>query len=299
MAAPTVPTLVSITTEGIKKAGHSTPSSAQLTRAQDEWMQEIKNDIWTKEKKLKSLQTSNIFVLTEGEGLISCPSDFSAHLGMQLLEPTHYGVCQAGGSTTTAKLASDEDMTSTYPVGKEIVVYLTATKTTTYSSFITAFNTTTKVATFSPAITVSPDATYSYMVVDTYKPIEQRSIMRYDEIYRYSERGTPFAFYPIGDADSGEYYLYHVPYWNDSVPRAIRQRYYAKLMSLDLAGTLVSTLYQNLEMTFKQGIYAKQLDDDDDRRYRAEMDKYRRMILETISSETYGSDLSNMQATVE
>jgi hypothetical protein len=137
------------------------------------------------------------------------------------------------------------------------------------------------------------------MVVDTYKPIEQRSIMRYDEIYRYSERGTPFAFYPIGDADSGEYYLYHVPYWNDSVPRAIRQRYYANLMSLDLAGTLISTLYQNLEMTFKQGIYAKQLEDDDDRRQRAEMDKYRRMILETISSETYGSDLSNMQATVE
>lgn len=298
MAVPTPPSLVSITTEGIKKAGYSTPSATQLTRAQGEWMQEIKNDVWTKEKKLKSLQTSNVFVLTEGEGLISCPSDFSSHLGMNLLEPTHYGVCQAGGSTTTAKLASNEDMTSTYPIGKEIIVYLTATKTTAYSSFITAFNTTTKVATFSPAITVSPDATYSYMVVDTYKPIEQRSIVRLDELYRYAERGTPFEYHPVGDEDSGEYYLFYVPYWNDSVPRAIRQRYYANLMSLDLAGTLMATLYQNLEMTFKQGIYARQLQSDIDKRRDIEMKTYHRMILESVASETYGSDLSTMQATV-
>ena len=299
MAAPTAPTQDSIVTEGIKIAGYSTPSTDQKTRAKDEWMQEIKNDIWTRAKDLKFLQSTNILVLTEGAGLVDYPSDFSSDLSMQLLEPTHFGVCQAGGSTTTAKLAADEDMTNAFAVGKEIVIYLTADKTTTYSGFMSNFDTTTKIATFSPEITVSPDATYSYLIVDAHKPITQQQIIRLDELYLYAERGTPYHFYPVGSEDYGQFYLYPVPYWNDSIPRAVRQRYYANLMTLDLAGTLMSTLYSRWRNVFVQGVFMKQLKDDDDKRADKEELIYKRKMADMISQETYGSDLSNLQAMEE
>lgn len=302
MAAPAAPTLVSVVTEGLEKAGYSSPATNQTapyTRATDEWMAEIKNDIWTVAKDLKFLQNTSLFVITEGEGLKSCPSDYESYLSMQMLECTHFGVCQAGGSTTTAKLASDEDITSSYPVGKEIIVYLTADKSTAYSSFVTGFNTSTKIATFSPAIAVSPDATYSYMVIDAYKPITERQVIRMEEIYRFAERGIPYEFYPVGDDDNGEFYLYPVPYWDDSVPRAIRQRYYANVMTLDLAGTLMATLYYRWRNVFVQGIKAKAYDNDDDKRADKEERKYWNQLRTMVSTETYGTDLSNLQARLE
>src|SRR3972149_212181 len=133
MAAPTQPTLITICTEALNRAGYSSPDSTLLTRAEDHFMEKVKHDIWKKAKKLKSLQTTRTYAITEGLGLIDLDSDFSSFLSMQLLSCTHFGVCQAGGSTTTAILASDEDMDSDYPIGKELVIYLTATKTTAYS----------------------------------------------------------------------------------------------------------------------------------------------------------------------
>lgn len=297
MAAPTMPTSATIIAEGANKVFRGSIPSDITTRG-TLWLEEIKNDIWTQAKKLKSLQTTNKFVLTEGEGFISNPTDFSSDLSLSLLEGQHYGVCQAGGSTTTAKLAADEDMAATYPIGKEIVVYLTATKTTAFSGFITAFNTTTKVATFSPAISVSPDATYSYVVIESAKPIEQRQVIRLDEVYKYADRGTPESFYPVGDDSDGSYYLYPIPYWGDSIPRVIAQRYYADLMEVDLSGTLIGTLYKRWRNMWIQGIFAKTLETTEDPRTDREMAKYKASVREVTARETYGSDLSNMSASV-
>lgn len=299
MAAPAAPTRDSIVDEGLEMAGYKNPSTnttAPRTRAQTEWMEEIKNDIWTVAKDLKFLQSTNLFVITEGRGELSYPSDYSSDLSMQLLECTHYGVCQAGGTTTTAKLATDEDMSADYPVGKEIVVYLTADKSSAYSAFVTAFDASTKVATFFPAIAVSPDATYSYMIVDASKPIRERQVIRYDEMYRYTERGTPYNFYPLGDSTYGKFLLYPVPYWSDSVPRAIRQRYYVNVMTLDLSGTLMATLYQRWRNVFVQGIKAKALLNDDDKRGDNEEGKYWTKLRNMVSTETYGSNMSNLSA---
>lgn len=45
MAVPTQPTKTTIVTEAYKKAGILSPTSAELTRAQDEWLEEIKHEI--------------------------------------------------------------------------------------------------------------------------------------------------------------------------------------------------------------------------------------------------------------
>ncbi len=58
MAAPTPPNLATLATEGLKKAGYKSTGanwSTLLTRAEDYWMNEIKNDIYEAEKRLKSL----------------------------------------------------------------------------------------------------------------------------------------------------------------------------------------------------------------------------------------------------
>jgi len=298
MAAPSAPTLISITTEALLKA--KTFNSINLSRAQDEWMEEIKNDIWMLVKKSRYLQTSNIFVITNGEGLISYPSDFSSDLSLAKMDCTHFGVCQAGGSVTIAKLASDEDMSESYSIGREIIVYLTTDKTSTYSGFITAFDESTKIATFAPAITISAGTTYSYMIIDSYEPIEgPKHIIRLDELYNYANRGIPRSFYPIGSNDYGSFYLYPVPYRTSSVPWAIRQRYYANLMTLDLSGTLIATLYLRWRSLFVQGVFANALLDIDDNRANIEFQKYRAMLQVFIAREQYGMDLSDMQIIVK
>jgi hypothetical protein len=45
MAVPTQPTKTTLVTEGLKKAGYPSPSAAQLTRAEDEYLEEIKWDL--------------------------------------------------------------------------------------------------------------------------------------------------------------------------------------------------------------------------------------------------------------
>jgi len=45
MAAPTAPTLSSIVSEALAKAGYPIPSAALTTRASNQWMEEIKDDL--------------------------------------------------------------------------------------------------------------------------------------------------------------------------------------------------------------------------------------------------------------
>lgn len=309
MAAPADPTLDTLTVEALKKCGRTSVVAGDAIQLRAEtWAEEIKNDIWIASRKgrFQSLQTVDLNVITDGQGLIQCPADFSAHISMQLLECEHYGVCQAGGSTTTAVLASDEDMSSTYPIGKELIVYLTATKTTAYSGYITGFNTTTKVATVSPAWSVSPTTTYSYMVCDAGKPIFQSHVIQLDDLYNYVARGIPEFYLPIGSAGDSNllysaYYLHPVPYRTDSKPWAIKHRYYANLMTLDLtegSTKLITKIYREWRNVFEEGIMWKCFINDDDDRKNETGKVYFTIISQLVSRET-GMDLTRLQASIE
>ena len=45
MAVPTVPTVNSILTEAFRRCGVPSPTVAQLTRAEDEWFEEVKQEL--------------------------------------------------------------------------------------------------------------------------------------------------------------------------------------------------------------------------------------------------------------
>lgn len=299
MAAPAMPTLTSLTTEGLKKAGVTTPSAAQLTRAQDEWMNEIKNDISVLfgGKKIEFLQSERVLALTDGLQKYSQPTDYFSNLSMQLLDGSVQGIAQSGAANTIT-LAATETVTSSEMIGKEIVV--TGGTGANQIRQCTAYNESTKEATISPAWTTNPAVASTYMVVSSYTPVLSAPIWDMAKSTTNTERGLPLYWLPIGDDDNGEFLLLPLPYRNETGKvYVLKQRYYADLMEIDLDGTLMGTLYKRWRNIWIQGVCVKSLQDNDDTRAIAEGSKYNAMVKLMVSQETYGSDLQNLQITVE
>ena len=296
MAAPTAPTLAIITTEGIKKAGYGNAASSLLTRSQDEWIEEIKNDIWTLSKKLKSLYATSFAVTTNGVEKYSYPTDFSSEMSITLMTGSVTGTAQAGAATTITLAAAN---TASDLIGKEIMI-LSGTGSAQINQ-ITAFVASTNVATVNDTWSTNPDSTSVYMVVDKYKDLQQTPVWRYDSGRTSPERGEPTHFFPIGDSDNGEFILFPTPFRSasDTNGYGIRHQYYADLLRIDLASTLMTTLYRRWRSLFIQGVKYKCLEDLDDNRQAQEAQKYRGDLNAMIVREAYGVDLSNLNISVE
>lgn len=297
MAAPTAPTLISLTTEALKKAGHSSPTAAQLTRAQDEYMAEIKNDLLVLAggRKLKALHTTAIMVTTDGQSRYTAPTDYFSDMTMQIMDGSTTGTAQTGavGSIT---LAADDAQSEGQMLGTEILITGGTGKGSL--SQCTAFNTSTKVATVTPDFTIAPDSTSTYMRVDRYYPVKQKPF--YDlartEYTQTSDR--PQEYYPMGDADYSEFIMHPAPYRSSGVPWGVKLTYYADLMTLDLPGTLMATLYRRWRNLWVQGVRAKQLESNDSKRAKDAKAEYRGLLRDLVREETYGSDLTNLQCTI-
>lgn len=299
MAAPTAPTLTTLCTEGLKKAGYNSSSSlwsSKLDRAEDYWMEEIKADIYQTQKRLKSLMATAYQVTTNGLSTYSVPNDYGEDLTITLMDGSHYGLAQAGGAASVT-LAADEDIGESNIIGREIFIY--AGTGINQARQVTAYDTSTKVATISPVWTTQPVANDSYLIVDIYYDLTAAPIWQYAKAQDQTDYGQPRNYSPIGDTDWGEYVLYPVPYRTTGVPWGLKLRYFANLLTLDLAGTMLSTLYYKWRTLWVQGVYAKALEDIDDNRASAEMTKYRAMISQMVSRETYGHGITDMQCQVE
>ena len=120
MASPTAPTLATLVSEGLKKAGHASPAAALTTRAQDYWMEEIKNDVFTIAKKLRSLQTTAVTVLTKGLCVIHFLPTFDRISPLPVclaIKPDGQIACR--GHPT---LAATDGHTEEWMLGKEILI---------------------------------------------------------------------------------------------------------------------------------------------------------------------------------
>ena len=288
MAAPTVPSLTSITTEGLKKAGYASPSSAALTRAQDEWMEEIKNDIWNIAKKLKSLHTTAMLVTTDGQGRYALPADYCSDMTLTLLDGNETGTATAG-TTSTITLQASKSYGTNWMKGKYILVTSGTGKAS--MSQCTTYNDTTKVATVTPDFDTTPDSTSVYKIIDVQYPLSQQPIWDFDAEMYAMDRDRPSHYSLMGDADNGELVLFKVP---DESTYGLQLRYYADLMEIDLAGTLMATLYKRWRDVFIQGVYAKSLQNDDDNRQILEYKAYTGRLQLLVMREQYGMDLSNL-----
>lgn len=290
MASPTAPTLVSLTTEALKRATNSTPSATLLTRAAD-WMEEVKSDIATVFTDVKSLYKTAYLPTTIGKHRYANPSDFGSQMNLTLMYGLHIGSAQ-GGAVGSITLASDEDISEDFILGKYVLV--TSGTGASSCSQVTAYSTSTKIATVTPNFETAPAASSGYMVVDSYYDLSQEPIWDLDKNLTPTLRGQPTHYLPIGDADDGEFILYPAP---DKV-YGLQMRYYADLTRLDLASATITTLYRRFRNVWIQGVYVRALEDKSDDRAMNERAKYEYMLQQMKMRERFGADLSNLQMTV-
>jgi hypothetical protein len=217
-------------------------------------------------------------------------------MDMALCFGNHRGIA-TGATTTLINLQADEDITEGTITGKEIVI----TSGTGLNSFsqVTNYEPSTVTASVSPPFATMPVSGDGYMIIDQYTPLTKKPIWDYDKSNYPTMQGLPENFFEVGGADYGEFYLYPAPYRSDEIPYVIKQRYYANLMTLDLAGTLMSTLYQRWQALWIQGIYAKALEDMDDSRAQTEKQGYFNLLKTMFGRERYGLDLSSLNCVVQ
>ena len=271
MAVPTAPTATSICTEALKRASVTFPTTTQLTRAAG-WLEEIKRDISRNKRYLKSLFSTTYGIATIGKSKYGLPTSYAGNLSITLLDGVNIGTAQAGASNTVT-LASGEDITDDFIIGKHILI-TSGTGVNSYSQ-CTAYNETTKVATVADTWATNPASGSGYMVVDITYPLgDPIPIGDIDNAVYATSKARPLVYAILGNSTVGDIYLYPAP----DKAYGIEYRYYLNLQTLDLTGTLMGTLYQDYFDVFTQGVMAKQFQEDDDGRAKNEFAIYWKMV---------------------
>lgn len=296
MALPTVPTLTSIVTEALRKASYTNIPTLIQTRAETEWIDEIKsaimNDVNKNSRKLKPLFKTSYTVSTIGIHRYSNPSDYSSDLNLVLMTGSNTGTLQAGAAGTFT-LASTEDVTAAFAIGKYILI---TSGTGIYScSQISAYNATTKAGSVSPDFIVTPAVGDGYMIIDRVRDLVEKDVTKFD-LMSFTVKAEPLNYYPIGSASYGEFILYPTP---DAV-YGLQMRYYADLLRVDLSSTLMSTLYEKWRAMWVQGIYVKALQNIDDSNAMKETKMFYEYTLPSfINKEAHGVEWDDLQFNVK
>lgn len=81
-----------------------------------------------------------------------------------MIQPLHSGTCQAGGNSTTVVLASSASSSDDYYNGDLVMGWVAADRTNVFADYISDYTGSTRTATVT-GIPVSPDATYSYIII--------------------------------------------------------------------------------------------------------------------------------------
>lgn len=290
MAAPTNPTGTSIVTEAMKRGGYSSPTAAQLTRAEDEWLEEVKDDIVTRSfrdgnTRLKTLQNVDVQISIDNQSYVAVPSDFDEEIKIEVLDGSETGTATAGANTTIT-LAADEDITQANAEG----AYLLITGGTGANGLrqILSYDTTTKVATVDSAWGTNPDNTSTYLVVDTFNELEEQNITEMEE--GRTSPGLPEYFHKVNEGVNERIY-FDRPF--DKGTYGVRITYFANIRKVDLTegSTLISKIYQNWESALKQGVYVKTLEDDNDSAHSNALTVYNNMVDTLLMKEIpYGGE---------
>ena len=85
MANPTVPTVSSILTESFRRCGIPSPTSTQLTRAEDEWLEEVKQELMT-EKRWHNLEETSTVTSVANQRAYTTPSPLYRILQIRFLD---------------------------------------------------------------------------------------------------------------------------------------------------------------------------------------------------------------------
>lgn len=276
--------IANLVTEGLKRAGRTSPTAGQITDATSYAFREVKADLAMRGGRHPALLTDSISVTTDGLQKYAWPTAAKEIQSVQLLDgPDDWrGTAQSATSTTLVLAASLSIADANDVKGR----YLCTTGGTGANQIrqVTGWNNTTKTATVS-TWTTTPDSTTTYLIATDHRllwSIDKAS--RWGTIPNPSVRGRSYAASLFGR----ELYLEHtadkvyVLWWN----------YWSHLDRLDNAGTVVLGHIREYFSLWLQGIATKCMQRYDEDRYGNELQVYLAML---NSYEQEGSTASAIQ----
>jgi hypothetical protein len=284
MAISTAPTALSLAQEACSKANHVNA----VGRARDEWMEEIKADIWRNERRLRLLMTLGAQTLTAGVGKYTMPSDFGEIIRADIITGTATGTASAADASGIT-FPSDVSFTTSDVRGKEIFI-IAGTGLDSFGT-ITAYNTSTRVATLHQVWQATPAAGDTYLIGQISSELEVKTLYTQFDNTPYL-LGKPREVYPSGDPDFGEFVLNPPP--DTTGKYVVKMQYFANLMRMDLTSTRLSTLYRRWRNLWIAGIYAKALQDKGDRGYGRAFAEYKMQLQELLNHEKYGDNIQQL-----
>ncbi len=273
MAVPSDVTEAIIKTAGLSDAGNT--SSAFSTLATNNWLPEAKEYVWTYFKKARDFQKTGVDITIKGSREYSLPSDYDRMLDVVILDGDTRGTAQAGTSNTIT-LASADTSTEDSVVGKYILVY-SGTGENGYRQ-VTAFNTSTKVATMDSNWDTTPDATSLYMIVNYRQILTPATLQQLEASFTTGEKARP-DFYAEYD---NKLFLAKVP---DESYYGVLYRYYVNIMKLDDTSSIYTLFLNQFRMVLQKYIEMKALKKMDDTRADKEVKELARLTSYLISKQ--------------
>jgi len=282
MAIPTQPTPTLICTEALKmKLNGASPSTTDVTRAIDYGLEKVKRDIMMVNTTWRPLTQTYYTVTDEGVSKYTNPTDLEQHISIELLEYDHSGLLTGvDNASKLYTLAADEDAGTDDVEGKLLLI--SSGTGANQAVQITAYNTSTKVATGAEAYSTAPIVGDGYLIINKFGRLEYDPSYRRSDYSYYGDKGVPRQFYPYADATYGYVELRPVP---DGI-YGLKYTYFADLRRVDTSSSLYSTILRRWASVLTQGVYVWTLGEDDDR-YEREFQIYDSMLKQLKARDSY------------
>ena len=271
MAVPSDPSVTTIVTEALKRAGIYNPSSTQITDAGTYQFQEVKSDIRRLASRHPLLRTTAVTATVAGQSRYTQPSDVDVVETVVLLDrpDTWVGTAQTAAASSMTLAASFSEAATT--IQGKFLVQTGGTGSVQMGQVIT-YNDTTKVCTMDAAWGTTPSGTITYLIASDHVRLFEES-KPFDWDYRRSPWG-------LGRASAGA--MYGQTLYTDMAADKVYGllwSYYSDLDRLDETGALFVKLLREWNSVWIQGVAAYVCQRYDEDRFASTMELYQGMLL--------------------
>lgn len=299
MAIPTQPVTSDIVDEAYKKVGIASPTTAQVDRGMNYFLQEIYNDIWSRagkmgQKHLKSLQSMACQVTVDGQSKYDFPSDFDEEVGdLEFLDGDVTGTA-AAGTTVTLTLATTDTLEESEIVGKYLLLTGGTGASVPGTGYglrqVTSYSTATRIATASTEFATEPDNTSTYRIINKTRTLAKENIKDKGSLGNMSlAEGTPSAYSKVYENGIEKFILDVNP---DASTYGILYRYYANLMKIDMAAgaAIHDLILYNWRSAITNGLQWKIAEDEDDDKWEKFKIEYEKAVSNLLQKELPAED---------
>jgi hypothetical protein len=278
MAAPTLPDRDALAAEVASRSGDDTAAASEFY----DYFEEIKAEISSllPHGVMKSLMKTKVTVPPINRSHIPLPSDFAlmADFGLvnlSMLTGDTTGAFQAGSTTSSLVLASDETTDDSLVIRNRILV--TSGGGIGGIGDVYSYNTSTKTALVDPPLNNgAPSAADTYLIVNKSVPIDPFDFSVKSNDQQNLAQGDIKRVYLKMNA-SGDGFVFVI----SPVPSSLyglELTYPTDITQIDLTGNLLSRLYQTWRNLWVQGALWRKLQKDNDGGYIPEREHYLQML---------------------